>query len=458
MGRLIARERVAARLAGAGLDAEEVPGRVALMDQAIGGFESGSGRSPQWGWLVPGRIEIFGKHTDYAGGRSLVAAVPRGFAVVAAPRGDGIVSARDARWSASMEVDVADGRRPFHGWANYVAVVARRLAQNFPGATLGADVTFASDLPRAAGVSSSSALVVGVALALIRRAELERRPEWKAAIADDLDLAGYLGAVENGLAFRTLAGTSGVGTHGGSEDHNAILNCRPDRVSAFSYVPTRPVGEAPMPADWRFILMTSGVEAAKAGAARGRYNQASLATRALVDVWRRQTGDAADRTLAGVLASGPDAHATLVAAIRRQAHADFPADALAQRLAHFIAEDGRVVPALHAFARRDREAVGGLAGASQAEAETLLGNQIPETSALAALAVEAGAFAASSFGAGFGGSVWALADAADAADVALRWRSAYLGRFPGLARANALIVRPGAAAVAFDFRDGKFES
>ena len=458
MGGLIARARVADRLAGTGLDPEEIPGRVALMEQAVAGFESSSGRSPHWGWLVPGRIEIFGKHTDYAGGRSLVAAAPRGFAVVAAPRGDGIVTARDARWWASMAVDLADGRRPFHGWANYVAVVARRLAQNFPGAALGADVTFVRDLPRAAGVSSSSALVVGVALALIHRAGLDRRPEWRKAIADDLDLAGYLGAVENGLTFRTLAGTSGVGTHGGSEDHNAILNCRPGRVSAFSYVPTCPVGEAPMPEDWRFILMTSGVEAAKAGAARERYNRASLATRALVDVWQRHTGDAAERTLAGVLASGPDAHARLVGAIEQHAHERFPADALARRLAHFIAEDGRVVPALNAFAAGDRPALGVLAGASQAQAESLLGNQIPETSTLAALAVESGAFAASSFGAGFGGSVWALADDAEAPTVAGRWRAAYLERFPGLVKVDALVVRPGPPAVAFDFRDGKFES
>jgi galactokinase len=458
MGLLIARERVAARLAGAGVEAGEIPGRVELLAQAIAAFEAASGRSPLWGWLVPGRIEVFGKHTDYAGGRSLVAAVPRGFAVVAAPRGDGVVTARDARWSASVEVDLADGRRPFHGWANYVAVVARRLARNFPGAALGAEVTFISDLPRAAGVSSSSALVVGIALALIRRADLDRRPEWRAAIANDLDLAGYLGAVENGLTFGSLAGASGVGTHGGSEDHNAILNCRPGRVSAFSYVPTRPVGEALMPDDWCFVLMTSGVEAAKAGAARGRYNRASLAAQALAEVWRRQTGETALRTLADVLASGPDAHATLAAAIQRHAPGDFTAEALVHRLAHFVAEDGRVVPALNAFARGDRAAVGALAAASQADAEGLLGNQVPETSALAALAIESGAFAASSFGAGFGGSVWALVDAAQATAVAGRWRSAYLDRLSGLANVNALVVRPGAAAVSFDFRERKFES
>jgi galactokinase len=51
------------------------------------------------GLVRAGRIEIFGKHTDYAGGRSLLAAVPRGFAVVAGPRTDGIVAAVDARWA-----------------------------------------------------------------------------------------------------------------------------------------------------------------------------------------------------------------------------------------------------------------------------------------------------------------------------------------------------------------------
>ena len=56
------------------------------------------------------------------------------------------------------------------------------------------------------------------------------RPEWTRAIGTPLDLAGYLGAVENGLTFGSLAGTSGVGTHGGSEDHTAILTCRAGRV------------------------------------------------------------------------------------------------------------------------------------------------------------------------------------------------------------------------------------
>ena len=34
-------------------------------------------------WFVPGRIEVLGKHTDYAGGRSLLAAVDRGITFTA---------------------------------------------------------------------------------------------------------------------------------------------------------------------------------------------------------------------------------------------------------------------------------------------------------------------------------------------------------------------------------------
>ena len=37
-----------------------------------------SGGTSAFAWFVPGRIEVLGKHTDYAGGRSLTAAIERG--------------------------------------------------------------------------------------------------------------------------------------------------------------------------------------------------------------------------------------------------------------------------------------------------------------------------------------------------------------------------------------------
>jgi galactokinase len=421
----------------------DLPGRAGLIESTAAEFQRTTGEEPSWVWWVPGRIELFGKHTDYAGGRSLVAAVPRGFAFAAGPRTDGVVVARDAHWMADMRCQPADATAVFRGWANYVAVVARRLAANFRGADLGANIVFASDLPRAAGVSSSSALVVGVALALVRRAALTARQEWREAIGSGLDLAGYLGAVENGLTFGALAGTAGVGTHGGSEDHTAILNARPESFSAFAYVPVRPVGQAALPADWRFVVMASGVEASKAGEALERYNRASLASRAIGELWSRHTGRPAP-TLAAALANA--SREDIERAIDAQAHPDFPASDLRARLAHFIAEDARVPLALDAITRGDAGGLGDLSTGTQRDAEALLGNQIPETVALAALAREAGAFASSSFGAGFGGSVWAMVHADDAAAFTGRWQARYLALHAPPKPAAAFVARPAPAA------------
>lgn len=421
----------------------DLEGRTELLESAVAEFRRVTGHAHSWAWWVPGRIELFGKHTDYAGGRSLVAAVPRGFAVVAGPRDDAVVAARDARWLAEMQCRPADESTIFTGWANYIAVVARRLARNFPGANLGADLVFASDLPRASGVSSSSALVVGVALALIRRAGLTQREEWRSAIRSPLDLAGYLGAVENGLTFGSFAGVAGVGTHGGSEDHTAILNAKPESVSAFAYMPVRPLGEARLPDNWRFVVMSSGIEASKTGDALVSYNRASLATRALTEVWERHTGRPWSTLAAALQSASP---ADFARAIARETHCDFGSADLTARLAHFLAEDARVPLALEAVAAADPVGLGELSAATQRDANELLGNQVPETAALAVLAREQGAFAASSFGAGFGGSVWAMVHAQDAAAFVDRWQARYLAAYAPPKPVVAFIARPAPAA------------
>jgi galactokinase len=440
-----------------GFEPDDAASRAALMQVAVDVFRRGRSGAPAWAWFVPGRIEVFGKHTDYAGGRSLVAAVPRGFAIVAAPTDDGIVHVEDARYGGHVAIAVESDadrsvdlngpngeRREARGWHRYVAVVARRLARNFPGARLGAHIVIASDLPRAAGVSSSSALVVGLATALIERGELERRPEWRGL--DRLEaLAGYLGAVENGLTFGPLASASGVGTHGGSEDHTAILACQPGMLSAFAYVPVVPQGDAPMPPDWRFIVITTGIEADKAGSARDRYNRASLSTRALVDVWaRRHPGD---HTLATVLAGGSSALVALRQAVAEDQQLDFTADELSRRLSHFVAEDRRVAEALVAVRDGDAGRIGELSADSQTDAERWLGNQIPETSALVRIVRESGAFAATSFGAGFGGSVWALVERTEATRIAERAADRYRAEHSNAGKVEWFSCRPGPGRV-----------
>jgi len=91
--------------------------------------------------------------------------------------------------------------------------------------------------------------------------------------------------------------------------------------------------------------------------------------------------------------------------------------------------------------------MGEIALASQAGAGDGLGNQIPETRALAGTALTAGAFASSSFGAGFGGCVWALVegDEADSARVASAWADHYRTACPNVAGVDWFIARPAPA-------------
>jgi galactokinase len=432
-------DRVLGQFETAGFEPGDAAGRARLVLEAASALAGGAGAEPRWGWFVPGRIEIFGKHTDYAGGRSLLCAVPRGFAVAARPRDDGLVRAIDARLGGTATIDPTADPSRASGWAKYVGVVASRLARDFPGAPIGVDIAFASDLPRAAGLSSSSALVVALAQAIVRRGGLDQRPEFRRELPAPTDLAGYLGAVENGLTFKTFTGAAGVGTDGGSEDHTAILLCRAGQVSAYSYLPVLNHGDAAMPRDWCFVVAASGAEADKAGAAREQYNRASRATRTLLDRWHARFGGA-HRHLAAALAAQPQAISGFADGLGSGSE-------LFRRLTHFIGEDGRVPEALEAFQHADRKRLGRLAGMSQDHAETLLGNQIPETVALAHLARVSGAFAASSFGAGFGGSVWALIDAGDAARFATAWLEAYRARFPSIAGASAFTCRPAPATV-----------
>jgi galactokinase len=416
---------LAASLVEQGLDPAAESAKASLFGLVLGGFRHLTGEPPAHAWWVPGRLEVFGKHTDYAGGRTLVCAVPSGFAVAAGPRRDGTIRVIDARRGDRVVLQPGDATA-FTGWRHYAEVAARRLAANFPGAALGADIVLSSDLPRASGMSSSSALVVAISAALVRMAGIEARPEWRANVHGTLDVAGYFACIENGLTFGTLAGDAGVGTHGGSEDHAAILGGTPGRLSAFAFVPMRPIGRVGMPHGWRFVLAPSVIRSAKTGSAQGAYNNLARGADVLLELWNASQPRAV--SLGAALASGPVERLREI--VRGSAIAQWPADVLERRLEHFIREDRRVPEAVEAFGSADAECLSALAGASQAEAESLLGNQVPETVALARSARELGALAACSFGAGFGGSVWALVDR-DAEAFAQRWH------------AGAFVARPG---------------
>jgi len=392
-------------------------------------------------FYVPGRIEVLGKHTDYAGGSSMVVAAERGFCLAVRPRDDDEITVTDAVSGETIGFRLEPELVPRSGhWSNYPMTVARRIARNFPGARRGADVAFASDLPLAAGMSSSSAMIVAVFLALDNVNELASRPEYRHNIQSLTDLAGYLGTVENGQTFGSLEGDRGVGTFGGSEDHTAILCARPGQVSQYAYCPVRFERAIPLPPDYAFAVGTSGVVAQKTGTAMEKYNRASRLASQLAEIWRKKTSRD-DPHVAAALASGPDAAKRLAGFVEsaRPDHAE--QDALRARLEHFITENEQVLPAAgDALSRGDLEAFGDLVGRSQETAERLLGNQVPETVHLAAAARAAGAVAASAFGAGFGGSVWALVERAQSERFLSAWAESYRAKFPQRASAASFFV------------------
>ena len=418
------------------------------VEKALEALALGPG-GPTLRLFVPGRIEVLGKHTDYAGGRSLLCAVGRGFCVAAAPRADRRVRIADAGRGLTAEVLLdADLAVSAAGWMVYAETVAARLARNFPGELRGADIAFASDLPRAAGMSSSSALVVALFSALSDVNGLPAHPAYAANIRGPEDLGGYLGCVENGRTFGALSGERGVGTFGGSEDQTAILCCRPGEIAQYAFCPVRHERSMLLEADWSFVVASSGVASDKTGGVRERYNRLSLAVTAIVELWNRSTGRT-DETLFAVLANGPDVPERIRRLIRAFPSAQFPAGFLAGRFDQFLEEALVLIPAAgDLLAKGEAGLLGEAVDRSQALAERCLGNQVPETIALAHSARELGAAAASAFGGGFGGSVWALARSDDAEAFRRRWAESYALAFPQVTEQSRFFVtRPGPAVV-----------
>jgi galactokinase len=438
------------RLALAGISDQEVERKSRLFARA----STALARRQTLRLWVPGRIEFLGKHTDYAGGRSLICTVERGFAVVASARDDRMVRLTDAVSGEHVEIELTSSLAPAEGtWANYAITVVRRIARNFPGPLRGADIAFASDLPLAAGLSSSSALVVATFLTLADLNALGAHEEYRRAIANADDLAGYLGAVEGGAPFRSLEGDRGVGTFSGSQDHTAILCSRAGALVQYAFAPVHFERTVPLPYDHVFVIGASGVLAEKTGAALELYNRQARRVYVLLDRWRTATGRN-DLTLGAVLASSGDAHDRLRAIVRDPALHPFGSDGfdvsdLVTRLDQFAAESREIIPAAgDALERGDLRLLGELVDRSQRGAEHLLGNQVPETFHLARSARSLGAVAASAFGAGFGGSVWALVRRDESEQFERCWRESYVEQVPEhTARATFFVTTAGPAAM-----------
>lgn len=475
--------------------------------------------APASAFFVPGRVELLGKHTDYAGGRSLLMAVERGFSVVGVDLPGDEVEVLDAGGDEVDDVDAVHevwrvGAGDTGGWALYPSTVVRRVLTDVPDLGGGAAVAFDSSLPPAAGMSSSSALVVALFLGFAARWRVQDRldfsgeparsdfgappcpgpvpgPAERSASrppAERIVLAEYLAAVEAGRPFdwsdrrRTGVGDAGtgeegtgegargareghgarggreghngkgaplgVGTEGGSEDHAAILGALAGHAVVYRFRPTVFEGSVPLPPGWTIAVASSGVRAEKAGAAREAYNRLSAEVDRAAKLWRARTGR--DDPHLGAILAHCGGEAEQVEAILGDPSLGDPslAPSLLARFRQFRAECCEILPAAcDALFAEDVAAFGREVARSQALAEEVLGNQVPETVHLVRIARELGSPAASAFGAGFGGAVWALVPADDGEGFLRQWRTGYGTRFPDrIAGSTFFLTRAGPAA------------
>src|SRR5690606_28822676 len=128
-------------------------------------FAARAGRPARVLVRAPGRVNLNGEHTDYNGLPVLALAIERQIWVRGAPRDDAIVRllSDDARYGERTYVlDDPIPRYAAGDWGNYHKAAAQGLLTALGADALrGGDFLIGSDLPAGAGLSSSSALVVG---------------------------------------------------------------------------------------------------------------------------------------------------------------------------------------------------------------------------------------------------------------------------------------------------------
>ncbi|MGB7762727.1 MAG: galactokinase family protein, partial [Bryobacteraceae bacterium] len=201
---------------------------------------------------APGRANLIGEHIDYHGLPVLPMAIDRRIRIRFRARGDRWIRVwsaapfgrREFAWTAGLQ-PVAAG-----DWENYLRAAASAVASRW-GVGAGVDAWIASDLPPAAGLSSSSALLVAFALCLL------------AANGIDAGFEELMAILPEGEHF--------VGTRGGGMDHAAILASRAGCASLIEFAPLA-VRHIAVPDDWAFLVAHSLETAEKSGSVRAAYN------------------------------------------------------------------------------------------------------------------------------------------------------------------------------------------
>ncbi len=334
---------------------------------------------------APGRVNLIGEHTDYNGLPVLPMALDREIVLRYTPRTDArvLLSNTDHRFPpVDFNLSANIRRDPDGAWGNYPRAAAQALWQD-GGPLRGIDGEVSSTLPVAAGLSTSSAMVVATALALL---DANERP---------VPREHLMGVLARGERY--------VGLEGGGMDQAVSLGGIAGSALRIEFRPSLRLEPVRIPADWRVIVAPSLVEARKAAGAREAYN---LRVRECRDALERVEGHGS-RDFADLLSRMSAAEALAAA----KGTLD---DTLFRRFWHVVTEARRVEAAVTALRADDLAGFGALLSASHASLRDDYEVSTPALDELVATAEAAGAAGARLTGAGFGGSIVAVTAAAQA--------------------------------------------
>ncbi|MER6558719.1 galactokinase [Streptomyces sp. NPDC001027] len=335
------------------------------------------GAEPDGVWAAPGRVNLIGEHTDYNDGFVMPFALPHTAVAAVSRREDGRLRLHSSDIEGGVVELEVDSLTPGSddGWASYPAGVVWAL-RDAGHPVAGADVHLASTVPTGAGLSSSAALEVVVALALNDLFALGL-PGWK--------LARLCQRAENVY----------VGAPTGIMDQTASACCESGHAL---FLDTRDLSQKQIPLDlaaegMRLLVVDTQVTHAHSG---GEYG-------------KRRAGCEKGAALLGVDALRDVPFDGLDAALARLGDEE----EVRRLVRHVVTEDERVERVVRLLESGDTRAVGPVLTEGHASLRDDFQVSCPELDLVVETAVAAGALGARMTGGGFGGSAIVLAEAAD---------------------------------------------
>ncbi len=334
---------------------------------------------------APGRVNLIGEHIDYCNLAVLPMAIQRDVRIDFTPRSDArirIVNTDPKHAFVEFEAAAAIASATQGHWSNYVRAAVQYLVSVL-GPLRGFDAVVDGNVPQAAGLSSSSALLVASALATLASNE---RALPRLELAQGCALAErYVGTNSGGMdqAISLLA----------EESHALRVEFSPLQVEAIS-----------VPSNWRFAIANSLVVADKSGSLRESYNARRAASEAALLAIARHRGDVGRRV----------SYRDLIAQFPRDELLQMAAKSmpyeLLRRFRHIVSESARVDQACAALHAADANAFGAAMNASQESLRDDCEVSTKELELLVAIARKHGALGARLTGAGLGGSIVALVE------------------------------------------------